>query len=589
MTRMQPKNVGLLVVIALASALVATPAAAFDKNPCMKGWTGPSNNNSLNCPTSGSEIQTFFFDSGLVYCAVPIVIGFLTLFPGCCVFICGRYCCQCLGGSKMRPASTCCECCCGNPAYDQMPEEEKINLYPMYSTVIVKGLTAACFIVCAVALILGVLGGLDTKKNAQSTVIAFGDGFQVFIKMADDLNASIRDPNNASKVPDGFDASIFDSFKTDMLKQKKDFTDILQPFADGMETYALIPAFVLILPTLCLLFAVAAAVFSVRDVLPLLIILGNFLLQFLFFFVASLILFVLFPAGILCDEVNAGPNEKGVLNWMLIPECEDINPLKDLNDQVNQMEKEGSQKACGGLLDICDTNTVWNIATKEKIFVCNLTASTDCNDFATVSGTLNAMYLKTGASVYESCSGISPCTVQNCSTSCVNNDTKNYAVTAIDSVNTVTRVLAAFRRIIGPFLSCRKLFDLVLNSGPKQGCTIILRGLRSFKDGLLMCGAACWASIFILFLGQKRFSCPNASQAPSPLEDGDSYNAATAKTSFGGTNAQPNYAYTSNPNTTAGYGNMYPPPATVVAAPYPSEKTAGNASPRDAIEATAVE
>eukprot|EP00658_Telonema_sp_P-2_P075191 TRINITY_DN64648_c0_g1_i1.p1 TRINITY_DN64648_c0_g1~~TRINITY_DN64648_c0_g1_i1.p1 ORF type:complete len:359 (-),score=118.83 TRINITY_DN64648_c0_g1_i1:59-1063(-) len=316
-------------------------------------------------------------------------------FPVCCIFICGRYCCQCVGGSKMRPASTCGECCCGDEAYDEMPEEEKINLYPMYSTVIVKVLTAACFIICVIALILGILGGLKTKNNSQTMVDAFGDGFQVFIDMADDLNESIRDPNNKSNVPAGFDASQFEDLKKDMESQRKDLTDQMQPVADGMKSYALIPAFIIILPTVCLLAALVSAILNIRSILPLIVILSNFLLQFLFFFVATIILLALFPVNLMCGEVNAGPNEKGILNWMLIPQCEDSNPLKSLDDQVKQMEVDGSKEACANLLEICNTNTVWSIANQEKIFVCNITNSQLCTSFNIVSGTVNAMYFKT--------------------------------------------------------------------------------------------------------------------------------------------------------------------------------------------------
>eukprot|EP00658_Telonema_sp_P-2_P022625 TRINITY_DN19042_c0_g1_i3.p1 TRINITY_DN19042_c0_g1~~TRINITY_DN19042_c0_g1_i3.p1 ORF type:complete len:182 (+),score=60.12 TRINITY_DN19042_c0_g1_i3:156-701(+) len=41
-----------------------------------------------------------------------------------------------------------------------------------------------------------------------------------------------------------------------------------------------------------------------------------------------------------------------------------------------------------------------------------------------------------------------------------------------------------------------------------------------------MCGSACWFSIFVLFLGQKRFSCPDASKAPDAIQPGDEYNEA---------------------------------------------------------------
>eukprot|EP00658_Telonema_sp_P-2_P076938 TRINITY_DN6849_c0_g1_i1.p1 TRINITY_DN6849_c0_g1~~TRINITY_DN6849_c0_g1_i1.p1 ORF type:complete len:466 (-),score=74.01 TRINITY_DN6849_c0_g1_i1:368-1765(-) len=171
------------------------------------------------------------------------------------------------------------------------------------------------------------------------------------------------------------------------------------------------------------------------------------------------------------------------------------------------------------LLNVCDNTNSWSYSSDpQKVFQCNVTSGSQCQNFETAVGTVTAMRLKPVVTTFslngvffETCGGNTDnCTLRQCAKTCDRSQVRETTATAVRILDALVRVKYALTQILFPWLNCAKVFSKLADSGPIQACSALIAGLDKMRNGFMITGVALVFNVWVCFLGQKRFACPTA-------------------------------------------------------------------------------
>jgi hypothetical protein len=312
---------GMLACLWVCSSacLAQVALASTDDNPCTSKWTGPDRNNEFDC----DEWQGW-----LIAKATPIVIPFaissLFAFPGCCVLLLGRYCCQCFGSSKMRPG----HCCCGGSELDHLPEPERMIMYSKCSILTTKFMTLLLALLGLVIVILCFVGGTKVGGTASDAVESVTEGIDFFLDIVNQTLDGIKDPNDGS-YPDGFHMSDYDEVFDHLRDINGQVRDEVGNYDGYIQSYTIIPAYIAVFPALLMSVPLLLAIFNVRTCAPLGVICCSFGVQFIFMVIATIFAIILVPINLVCgeldDQLDGSP---GIFQWYVVPTCDTRAPFR---------------------------------------------------------------------------------------------------------------------------------------------------------------------------------------------------------------------------------------------------------------------
>eukprot|EP00742_Colponemidia_sp_Colp-10_P008631 GILJ01009360.1.p1 GENE.GILJ01009360.1~~GILJ01009360.1.p1 ORF type:complete len:444 (+),score=91.35 GILJ01009360.1:118-1332(+) len=363
-----------------------------------------------------------------------------------------------------------------------------------------------------------------------------------FLQVIGDAQEGLKDDDG--NYPSGFDLGMFDDVANSVRDAKRQyFTDGIEMYRTAILAGSLSPAFVSIIPALLLFVPAVAALTNTRKTLPTIAVVAAFPVQFIYFFVVTLLLIVLIPLDIVCEDLEAEPNEKSIMQWYIVPYCDSESPFKSIIDNVNDMEIQNSVEGCEKLLEFCSTTPAWSIVNPDLVFYCNITnATAECRTVEDIVSKVDGMIVKTGAP--ETCNGnASGCTLRQCAIDCDNSNARSSAADAVTALDTAQRVLRAFETILLPWLDCGRLIKKLLGLGPRQMCSSMRGGFSFFKDGAIVIASGAVIGMIIGMLGEKRFFDPKkyADRRDSGIEIGTV--VKTVKTS---PDDVPEYSYSAN-------------------------------------------
>lgn len=496
-----------LVLLALASAAAkvvqASPSSA--DLPCIDQWTGPSANNTFDC--SMQSIQDFLAKPEVAGMFVPAAIGILYLIPFSCIFLFGRYCCNCCGSSKMRPNSFCGGKCCGSDPDDELPDSKLAEHYSPCCIRITKIFTLVFVALAVVGVVCSIVGAAKFNNGAQDAGPTVDRVADWAIGLSLDTKAAVADPNDPNSFPPGFDANMFTDVSITIDKYRDDIRKLIDDISPTVKTITLIIGYVSIAPALVLLLPFLAALCNIRKCLPLLFILLSYLFQFVYFIFSTVCLLIFFAFAVLYSDITATDvSKKSLLQWYMIPVCERDAPFESAKANIDQMEKDSSEAGCVELLKVCENSSVW-VPLSDQIFYCNLSnPATDCQSLAAFNAVVESMYVK--PTVPQACGpdiANENCTIRRCANNCTNADAKSASAEAVKNLDTAIRVLNAYETILEPFLSCSAFVKEAVNSGLEGIIMKIRDSAQLLAAGSLCLSVGLFLAVIIGFLGQKRF------------------------------------------------------------------------------------
>ena len=481
---------------------------------CDKYWKTASASNSIgDCFTQDHLTYDYLLTADrLTPCivgAICILIGVLNIvvYP---LFMMGRYCCQCCGGSMRRPDA----CCCGEQDWDNRTEDEVNQQYTIGSVICVKGCSIAVTMVSVAAMVLTIIGsglvvtGYDTAFVNVNSIFDWADEKIAFIKS----EMTVPDINgNPTLVPPLTEATF--TQVSDLISpfrvQVNDFKKQYEPYVGYSNIGALCLATV---PFVSVLITLLCAVFNIRRV----VLCINSLFHYIFMIPFGLLGGAFLIVSVVFVDVEAERqklfvNEPGILTYYLVPQLEAQSPFKGIEAQVSSAELSASRSACGFMVDICsDTSLVWSLADPKRVYTCSVNASsyTDrCTTFQRVSEIVEKMTILNGSPI--GCANVSAteqntkCSMAVCATQCTSDDIKKAATDIVLNLRYATAAVSAFNRAVRPLTS---MYGIMIELFSR------LTVLKVLADAFILAGVGlcCFTifflvDMFVIFRGQKRF------------------------------------------------------------------------------------
>lgn len=490
--------------------------------PCTSHWSRPSATNTLE-DCDPQTLLDWVNDYPIIWlCAVPIVISVFFIFPTSCFLLCGRYCCNCCGASKMRPSSV---CGCGGEAAkdDQRPQNALYRMYSRNGVLAVKVCAGILAVLGLVAIILSGVGGGLMQKAVNDVLPTFDGIANWAYGVIDSAKRGIVDEDG--NYPAGFDQADFDAVAEQIASYRGDVSDfmsnnkgILKIVTSSLAFAAVIPGFALFLPLI-------AAIGNIRTCLPITTALIGFFFQFVYLFAGSMYMIFFLALSIVCFDLSSpfgsssssspsGHVYHSLTEWYLLPQCEEDAPFADIKRNVQQMETDAAVEGCTRLLDFCSTSVFYDAVNHpSQIYYCNLTTpEAQCRTVAQITAVINGMRIKELVPASEACGGRSnntipnsECTVEKCSKYCGNTEARDQSANALKELATGTRVLNTYTTTILPWLDCRTLLRKVIDTGAYDAVANVRTAVGFLRDGALVIGFAWIAAVIVSLLGQKRY------------------------------------------------------------------------------------
>ena len=475
--------------VTVAMGILVSGAFALNENPCTQNWNAGQTYDTFECTESEALDWAISLIPRLI---APLLIGVM-VFLACPFTFAGRFCCQCCGGSKVRPG----EGCCGGDHWDEKPEDEKLAAYT-HGEVNANKYAAIGVMLFPVAYVVMCFTG-------ASRLIASVD--DITGGMANLIDWVLADAERIANAlaPDGNYASSMSGFQTEYAKVRSEATDITKDWIRGQlrdEFVGLVAGlgYPSLIPAVFMVIGMIMALVKIRTCVPMLTVAFLFVFA-LPFGAASTAFFVIHaPINVVCNELDAQIARKpGVFQNYLYPQCDSINPILALNDTLLSAERDASSTACTELYKTCDNTTVYQSGS-EVLWSCARPAS--CRSVSDVTLVMNSMRLKPAAS--NPCSTSPTCTLQQCATEC-SNPLRDAIVTTRDAVDTAERVLAAFRasELVQRWSDCNNFFDHIITE--IGFCKNLPSGVYLLAAGFMVVVIGNVAGIVVFTLGSKRF------------------------------------------------------------------------------------
>ena len=518
----------VLVAAVVALVLVATATAAdMPDNPCTKGWTGPSTSNDLTCKVILNATKDGIPDFAIttaIKVGAPMLVALL-VFLSCPLVFCSRYVCQCCGGWRQRPGSGCCSC--SGSEWDDRTDEERQSAYSAYEITTVKVLAFVVALVGAGCVVMAYVGGIRVLDGVNEVITGATGLVRWAVGLLLQVINAIRGPN-PSVLPSSI-ATTFDTFERRLNETNNTVERIqgevlqhkaIEYFRSGVTAVSY-PSMV---PAAVFLFGLCTALFNVRTCCPCLLILFSFILVLPFGVMSSVFFAINVPFDVVCAEVAAQTaKQPGYIQWGVVPQCTDANPLRYVDQALNNTIRDIAESGCADLVLMCDPSSVYDaVNAPDKVFRCESPYRVNCTNLVELADFLDSLVLKPD-SPYD-CGAAVPrwnCSVRNCAQYCTNATFRDNANTAVSGLELIQRADAAARRLLLPWADCNRFVDHVLDGLPL--CGSLHQGLRLLAASCVFIELALITAIVVYFLGQKRFFNKKDSPVQGQWRQGDPY------------------------------------------------------------------
>jgi hypothetical protein len=479
----------------LCVAVFSAPVAGLNNNPCTTTWAPNQVATDFEC--NDAEVKDWLIVN-LPACVVPAVLGIIVFFM-CPFFFCGRYVCGCCGGSTQRPG----HCCCGGEQWDGKPEEELLEAYSLREVCLTRWIAVAvvAFPVTYIALCFAgagsIIAGVDDIRDGSKSLVKW---------VMDDVTRVA----NALQNDDGSYPSQFSSFESEYNDINTRSAEVIDnwfesSYVGDFKFYTGLLGFPTIIPAIFMVLGVAMALCRIRQCVPMMSTFFLFLFSLPFGMCATVFFLVNLPYTVFCNEIDAQlTKQPGVFQNYVIPQCNDFNPARLVDDSLDNVEKTASKEACNQMRTVCDSSSTYS-GFGDIIWQCD---SRVCNTVEDVNEVLGNMTLKIGAP--NPCNNniiAQPgdnCTMSLCKTQCTG-QLQEFAENAVTAINIARRVLHAWSAslVLQEWKNCNTFIDHILSS--LKLCGGIPTGIRMLAAGFLLVVIGNIAGIIMFTLGSKRF------------------------------------------------------------------------------------
>ncbi|EPY23405.1 hypothetical protein STCU_07727 [Strigomonas culicis] len=488
----------LACVLAFLS-LAATFASAQKSLECDNVWSGPSNSNDLfDCLKDTDRIRSQW--QYYLWPGFSVIILLFIVF-GITIVCCYRCCCCCC----------CTYCCveCVNPQEEAHRASARCSLW-LWVIFALLWAMGTCVVI--------ILGADALMKAARSAINDMeANSLQYINNTKVTVDALLAD---ASAHNTNVDLSIMDDIITEfggILSTIKGYFTYFQTVR--IVTYC-VGAVGVALMLLVAVFAACRAGSGCSVCFSFLY--GLF--AFAFSLCAIALTVVVYALTASCGEVHLQfTRDPGILQWFVVPWCEDTFNLTSLHVQLKESVVNASESACAELLTYCDaTDETYDASSDDKrnrIFMCGraITKKTECMDLDTVVEVINATYAKPVltnmlcVNAQLTNNELHTCTLERCATDCVNYDTpsiqaKSWSTSVVNSAAFAENATRAFS-LVEPILSCQYIVDNLASnfenpfiSGGKN-CSALRSSSIMLATGFFVGALMFIAGIYVLHRG----------------------------------------------------------------------------------------
>lgn len=484
--------------------LLAAGALAMPENPCTSGWNDTAVHTTIRC--DGEVVKKWAMNK--------VAFVFLAGFPGmflffvCPFFFAGRYICQCCGSSRVRPGHF----CVGGDYWDGKTDEDRFQAYPTNHLKYVRVAACALIVGPVLYIIMAYVGAVDLLNGVTDIV----DGAWDLVSWALGELIKVKEimENPDGTYPQGLEAfgakydevyDLLNKLKTKYIKNK-----LIEEFK-GVGTGFAFPA---LIPGGAIVVGAAAAVLRIRQCVPMLVCAVLFFLCGPFGVGSSLMYLATIPIDVACEEAEAQLNKQpGIFQNYLVPNCDETNPIANLNQTLEGMLYDNAGKACRDILSMCDDQPKYAPGST-VYFRCTPPVRLPCRSEPEVLALANSLELKPGSA--ETCgtnqtnaSAPSACTIQECAGACDTATARRLSQDSVVWLSAVARISSAYSATdaFQRWEDCNAFFDHIITK---------LNICKSLPSGTKLLGSACFFIVIVNFLGivamtlgSKRFFDPD--------------------------------------------------------------------------------
>lgn len=424
----------------------------------------------------------------------------------------------------MRPGA---DCCCDGEEWDEVPESQKLVLYPAPYVRTAKCLTVITFLVSWIAVVFVAVGYSYLSSTAQFLLREMKSSILNWIRdtMLDVQKEVVLE--DGSYIPPLTEATFTPVYEVyDWLNDWHQYmTETYDEYDANVQLGFILVASV---PSGLFLVTIFVAYCNVRRVVPK-------ACACLFFFlgaVCGIIGVLLLSIGVLgtavCGEITLQDRKlPGILQWSIVPQCEEQLFLKSLQNDLRNMEAEKARDACTTFDEVCGPGEVYNYTKSDELFKCDFLSpengvdpaiDTKCSTLVDSIAIIESGVMKTGNPICVNCNDI-----YDCATRCTDPYVKNMSYNTVQSIQMGKNASRVLTKLL-PVLDCDGLLTRLFL--PLRRCTDFTFG--AFCVG---CGA-CWAvilfmwEIILMLRGSKVFFDRDDAEAEIE-EDAHNYNNPT--------------------------------------------------------------
>lgn len=525
-------------VVVAALAVAASMAVVVE--------AGSPENRLFNCPLVENVTVSDCDPISYLVSAIFFIIPGCILAMGTCMcipfFYCGRYCCNCCGGSKQTEGY-----CCGGQVQAR---------YSWFEILRVKIYALIAFVFSVVALSYTMSSTAQGRDGLLGLFESFNKVPRVLKDEVNAIDAALTvttyNSDSDTEVTNRFLAQFPDvnnsinSVSTDL---EKAITDATSSFTGTIDMIMTVMIIIGLVPAVLMGFNLLFAAFNIRRYGPMLT--GLFLLICLFplWMAHSVISPVALISGDICAEIEGLGTQKRNLVTAMIP-CP-TSLLDKARKEFRRLETTNAEKACNEMNKTCVlTETMPQFAqdaANGRVFKCPA-EGLNCPN-ATFASLLDLA--ETGLTMHPNVdsipgasdngyvcnTGATGCTLKKCASECIKKSegklstTGKIAKQAYTSFKAASTIADVMSYLGAKFYVCDMLFALV-TSGMVKPCADIQQGLFNTRLSTGMEAIFCIFAVFVCSWGSKRF-IPLSEAGMIQDEDAEAARQDAAKASSG--------------------------------------------------------
>ncbi|ORC88783.1 uncharacterized protein TM35_000152140 [Trypanosoma theileri] len=464
--------IAAVTLLALFVVVMPSPVSARDSLECEKVWTGPSSTNDVfACLSDVNRIKAQW--RYYVFPAISALLFLVILITFPIVFLC-VCCCRC------------CSCCKRRDAHVTANSRCFLWMWIAYAILWCCG--------------MGILVIYGAQLVAIALPAVFDDTMdgplKYFNYTADKLIDFTSNWSTGERKPLAgidLDTEVFANISNTVADYLTDIRDMISGYLKWVPIVSYCIGGVGVVLMFLMIFLACC-----RCCVPCLP-MGLSCVYWIFGVVYSLLGFaailLAYVATVGCGEIELQYNrEPGVLQWFLVPYCQETFDFSTINTAVRDAEKLLSEQSCNALLHLCDDSP--SPLTRPLTCGKGITSPNDCPDIGTMAAVLEDTYVKAGTTACPDKD--KPCSLIECAVNCTIEEVRTIAsgLLSFATVASNASIAVSYAR---PLLECNFVVDRLLSA--MDSCNDLKIGSLMLGTGFFLGGLMFGLAIYIMFRG----------------------------------------------------------------------------------------